>query len=105
MTPSAVFIRLLAEAVASDLAPVPLLALLKHPLTACGMTQGACRASARKLERMVLRGPAPPPGFEGLRLRCRDGGDGVKPIWRIDLINPLRLRTSLIAWRKSSIRF
>ncbi|UYH50769.1 double-strand break repair protein AddB [Candidatus Kirkpatrickella diaphorinae] len=76
LTPSAVFIRLLAEAVASELAPVPLLALLKHPLSACGMTQGACRASARKLERMVLRGPAPPPGFAGLRLRCRDEGDG-----------------------------
>lgn len=76
LTPSAVFIRLLAEAVASDLAPVPLLALLKHPLAASGLTQGACRASARKLERMVLRGPTPLPGLEGLRSRSRDGKDG-----------------------------
>ena len=67
LTPPAVFLRLLAEAAATGLSPVALLALLKHPLTALGMTPGNCRASARRLERAVLRGPAPQPGIEGLR--------------------------------------
>ena len=35
-TPPAVFLRLLIRAVAEELAPVPLLALLKHPLAAAG---------------------------------------------------------------------
>ncbi|AQS87475.1 nuclease [Neoasaia chiangmaiensis NBRC 101099] len=72
LTPAAVFLRLLAEAVSSDLAPVALLAVLKHPLAALGLTPGDCRASARRLERLVLRGPAPPPGIEGLRAALRD---------------------------------
>jgi ATP-dependent helicase/nuclease subunit B len=70
-TPPAVFLRLLAEAVAEDLRPVPLLALLKHPLCALGMEPGACRAAARRLERAVLRGPRPEAGLVGLR---RDAG-------------------------------
>ena len=66
-TPPAVLLRLLATAVAADLRPVPLLALLKHPLAACGLAPAACRAAARALERTALRGPAPPPGLAGLR--------------------------------------
>lgn len=66
-TPPAVFLRLLAHAVAEQLRPVPLLALLKHPLAAAGMAPGACRAAARRLERDGLRGPAPKPGIAGLR--------------------------------------
>ncbi|GBQ11757.1 double-strand break repair protein AddB [Swaminathania salitolerans] len=73
LTPAAILLRLLAEAVASSLAPVSLLALLKHPLVALGTTPGTCRATARRLERMALRGPAPPPGLAGLRLAL--GGD------------------------------
>ena len=34
----------------SELAPVPLLALLKHPLAAAGLAPAACRAAARALE-------------------------------------------------------
>lgn len=68
LTPAAVLLRLLVEAAASDLAPVALLALLKHPLVAMGSTPGNCRATSRRLERLVLRGPAPPPGIAGLRL-------------------------------------
>lgn len=78
-TPAAVLLRLLAQAIDQDLAPVALLALLKHPLVTCGMTAGACRASVRLLERRVLRGPAPPPGLAGLRAhiatRKEDGTD------------------------------
>lgn len=66
-TPPALFLRLLARAAAEGLAPVPLLALLKHPLAAAGLAPAACRRAARALELAVLRGPRPPPGFTGLR--------------------------------------
>lgn len=66
-TPGGVLLRLVAQVVESGYAPVPLLSLLKHPLVACGLPAGVCRASARLLERVVLRGPAPPPGFAALR--------------------------------------
>lgn len=66
-TPGGVLLRLVAQCVESRYAPVALLSLLKHPLVACGLPPGACRASARLLERVVLRGPAPPPGFSALR--------------------------------------
>ena len=69
-TPPAVFLRLLAQAIADDLAPVALLALLKHPLAGLGMTTAACRAATRRLERDCLRGPAPEPGLAGLRRRA-----------------------------------
>jgi ATP-dependent helicase/nuclease subunit B len=70
--PPAVFLRLLAEAVASRLAPVALLALLKHPLAAAGLSPAFCRAAARALEKIALRGPKPPPGLTGLRARAED---------------------------------
>jgi len=73
----AMFLRLIAQAWASELAPVALLSLLKHPVCAMGLGVGACRASARLLERLLLRGPAPPPGIAGLRAawqaRCAEG--------------------------------
>lgn len=67
-SPPGLFLRLLIEACAEDLAPVPLLALLKHPLTTAGLDRAACRRLARRLERKVLRGPRPAPGIRGLRL-------------------------------------
>ena len=66
-TPPAVFLRLLATTLAEGLSPVPLLALLKHPLAALGLSPPACRAAARALERACLRGPRPAPGMSGLR--------------------------------------
>jgi ATP-dependent helicase/nuclease subunit B len=72
-TPPAVFLRLLVRAVAEELAPVPLLALLKHPLAAAGLSPTACRAAARALERACLRGPRPSHGLGGLR-RALDRG-------------------------------
>jgi ATP-dependent helicase/nuclease subunit B len=68
-TPPAIFLRLIATAAASDFAPVPLLALLKHPLTAIGEKPEICRRHARTLERLALRGPRPPPGFDGIKFR------------------------------------
>jgi ATP-dependent helicase/nuclease subunit B len=69
-TPPAVFLRLLAAAIAEQLAPVPLLALLKHPLAAAGLSPGACRTATRELERACLRGPRPSAGIAGLRRRA-----------------------------------
>jgi ATP-dependent helicase/nuclease subunit B len=66
-TPPAIFLRLLAEAFCENLRPVPLLALLKHPFCALGLTPSACRDAARRLERATLRGPRPAPGIAGLR--------------------------------------
>jgi len=66
-TPPGAFLRLLAHAVADGLAPVALLALLKHPLAALGLRPAATRRAARRLELACLRGPAPAPGLHGLR--------------------------------------
>lgn len=66
-TPGGVLLRLVAQLVDNRFSPVSLLSVLKHPLVACGLSAGVCRASARLLERVVLRGPAPPPGFAALR--------------------------------------
>jgi len=72
-TPPAMFLRLLARAMADGLAPVPLLALLKHPLAAAGLATTDCRAATRELEREALRGPRPPPGITGLRRHLKEG--------------------------------
>ncbi|EKM98028.1 ATP-dependent nuclease subunit B, partial [Acidocella sp. MX-AZ02] len=71
-TPPAVYLRLLARAAREGYAPLPLLALLKHPLATGGIAPLAFRSMARKLERQALRGPRPPPGLEGLRFRLKD---------------------------------
>ncbi|NMJ41133.1 double-strand break repair protein AddB [Roseomonas sp. JC162] len=66
-TPAAAFLRLIARMVAEDFAPVPLLAVLKHPLCTGGMERADWLAAARALERAALRGPRPAPGLSGLR--------------------------------------
>jgi ATP-dependent helicase/nuclease subunit B len=73
-TPPGLFLRLVAAAVAAELAPVPLLALLKHPLAGCGLATAACRARTRALEQKALRGPRPAPGIAGLRA-CMTGDE------------------------------
>lgn len=67
VTAPGAFLRLLAEVAAEDLAPGPLLDLLRHPLCAAGMDVGRMRALVRRLDREVMRGPRPPAGFDGLR--------------------------------------
>jgi ATP-dependent helicase/nuclease subunit B len=64
-TPPGAFLLLLADAAESEFAPVPLLALLKHPFAACGENPAAFRTRARELDRLVLRGPRPDPGLDG----------------------------------------
>ncbi|PKQ09001.1 MAG: double-strand break repair protein AddB, partial [Alphaproteobacteria bacterium HGW-Alphaproteobacteria-12] len=70
-TPPPAFLRLVAHMVAEDLAPVALLACLKHPLAAGGEEPGRFRQRVRYLERLLLRGPRPAPGIEGLRNALR----------------------------------
>jgi ATP-dependent helicase/nuclease subunit B len=65
--PPGIFLRLALGLLAEDVAPAPLLALLKHPLAAAGMAPAALRQAARNLEIAVLRCPRPAPGFAGLR--------------------------------------
>ncbi len=60
------YLRLTAALAATRTHPLALLALAKHPLAAAGQDAHDFRASARALERCVLRGPRPGDGFEGL---------------------------------------
>jgi ATP-dependent helicase/nuclease subunit B len=80
-TPPAVFLRLLAVAIDEGLAPVPLLAVLKHPLAAAGLSPAACRQAARALELACLRGPRPGAGLAGLR-RALDKAEHADPAAR-----------------------
>ncbi len=65
-TPPGAFLRLVLDLADSALAPVPLLAALKHPLAAGGLAPETFRERARRLE-AAIRGPRPAPGFAGLR--------------------------------------
>jgi ATP-dependent helicase/nuclease subunit B len=103
-TPPAAFLRLLSDAVLRDLAPIPLLALLKHPLAAGGMPTADFRDLVRALDKHALRGPRPAPGFDGLRTaignrskhaRLRKFVDQLE-----DIIEPL-----VVAMRASSVDY
>jgi ATP-dependent helicase/nuclease subunit B len=59
------FLCLLAEAADSRFAPAQLLALLKHPLASMGGDGAEFRNRARQLD-MLLRGPRPDAGLEGI---------------------------------------
>ncbi|MFL5240062.1 MAG: double-strand break repair protein AddB, partial [Rhizomicrobium sp.] len=65
-TPPGSFLCLLAEAAAENFAPVPLLALLKHPLASGNQMPADFRRRVRQLDRYVLRGPRPDPGLAGI---------------------------------------
>jgi ATP-dependent helicase/nuclease subunit B len=76
-TPPGAFLRLVLDLAASGLAPVPLLAALKHPLAAGGLDPAVFRRLSRRLEKAVL-GPRPAPGVAGLRAALRDEGTGLQ---------------------------
>ncbi|MFT4057380.1 MAG: double-strand break repair protein AddB, partial [Novosphingobium sp.] len=60
---------LLAEVVAEQAAPVPLIALLVHPLTGGGEGRARWLENARKLD-LALRGPRPGAGLEPLAAKA-----------------------------------
>ena len=82
-TPAGIFARLAAEVALGGLAPVPLLALSKHPLLRANAVAGEQAIAA--LERAVLRGPRPRAGsaslghalaaFRGELKKLRDGDE------------------------------
>jgi ATP-dependent helicase/nuclease subunit B len=63
LTEPGAFLRLLADMVAEGFPPHATLACLKHPLA----SDAAFRHQARRLDRLVLRGPRPGAGIGGLR--------------------------------------
>jgi ATP-dependent helicase/nuclease subunit B len=65
-TTAGVFARLAAEAALGGLAPVTVLALLKHRLFRLGGAAGAHARTVTVLERAILRGPRPHAGSNGL---------------------------------------
>jgi ATP-dependent helicase/nuclease subunit B len=79
LTPPGAFLRLVAACAAERAAPVPLLAMLKHPLAGGGENPARFRSLSRQFERAVLRGPRPAPGF-GQLIRSL-GEDAVLALW------------------------
>ncbi len=65
-TQAGVFARLAADAVLGGVAPVALLALLKHPRFRLSADTGAHLDATAALELALLRGPRPRPGIAGL---------------------------------------
>lgn len=76
VTPPGTLLLALAEAIAEAFAPVPLLALLKHPLVSAGEGRLEWLEGVRRLDR-ALRGPRPPAGLEGITafLEAGEGRD------------------------------
>jgi ATP-dependent helicase/nuclease subunit B len=65
-TSAGIFARLAAEAVAKQLEPPTLLALIKHPLCRLGGSQSKFKDAVEALELALLRGTRPPAGSGGL---------------------------------------
>ncbi len=63
---------LIASALADSFTPVPLLALLQHPMVATGFDRPAYLEFVRLLDKDVLRGVRPAGGLEGLAARAAD---------------------------------
>ncbi len=70
-TPPGTLLLALASAAAEQFAPVPLLALLKHPLVMKDLDRAAWLEGARMLD-LALRGPRPPAGLAGIDAHLRD---------------------------------
>jgi len=75
--PAGTLLLAIASAAAEHFAPVPLLALLKHPLVMQGEERLDWLESARTLD-LALRGPRPPAGLDGISDYLSDwtGRDG-----------------------------
>ncbi len=95
-TPPATLIRALVAAVDSGFAPTDLLALLKHPLCALGLTRVELLDAARRLDRKCLRGLKPESGIEALQRLVADSTFSREDDRRqvLDLIDRLRQATT-----------
>ncbi|MXO64731.1 double-strand break repair protein AddB [Altericroceibacterium endophyticum] len=83
----------LAQCVAEDFAPVPLIALLQHPLSGAGTGRPEWLEHARLMER-ALRGPRPAAGLEPLKAivsRLSQRHATILPWWEgvVDCFTPL----------------
>lgn len=85
-TAPAVFLRLLAAAVAEDFAAVPLLALLKHPFCRLGMTRGDLLRWTRDIERRLLRKSRASTGLAALAADLADQPTLLPPLARLAAI-------------------
>ena len=83
-TPAGVFARLVAEAALKGLAPVTLLALLKHSLLRLGAGASAHANAISVIEQAVLRGPRPKPGTAGLKHALKTFRDNRDKLHRAD---------------------
>lgn len=92
---SGTLVLAIVAAMAEDMAPVALLAMLKHPLAASGDGQDrlAWLDRVRRLD-LALRGPRPPAGLEGIE-RALEGTDAAAD-W-LALRAPLRGADSALA--------
>lgn len=86
---------LLAEVMAEHAAPVPLLALLGHPLVQAGETRPRWLERVRELD-LVLRGPRPGPGLAAIGGKVAEKTRDYPrlPVWWtqvVDLLGPLEL--------------
>lgn len=85
-TAPAVFLRLLATAMADDFAPVALLALLKHPFCRLGMARGDLLRWTRRVERKLLRKSRPTVGLAQLASDLATEPDLLPPLARLATI-------------------
>jgi ATP-dependent helicase/nuclease subunit B len=105
-TPPGVFLRLVARMIADRAAPVSLLAALKHPLARGGDAPATFRSRVRALERAVLRGPRPAPGFEGIDRALADSDDADAPAlraWLRGIADAARPFANLLSRRGAAI--
>lgn len=89
--PAGRFARLVAE-LAVAVEPARIIALLSHPFTRLGLTRGEVVRGAAALEIGTLRGPAPRPGFAGLREAIDTARSGIGGVPRA------RRRLKAIDW-------
>ncbi|RED15499.1 double-strand break repair protein AddB [Parasphingopyxis lamellibrachiae] len=68
--PSGTLLIALAETAAEGFSPVPLLALLKHPLVRFGGARGTWLSEVRRFD-ILMRGPRPRPGLDAVTAHLR----------------------------------
>lgn len=100
-TPPGAFLCLLAEAADTGFAPVPLLALLKHPLAMLDGEAAQFRSHARALD-MLLRGPRPDAGLNGIARAISKGPEELQS-WFARVASVLRPFGDGLAGREIAI--